>query len=393
MLSLDTVNFSLPTLQPVASRLQTLEISYSRLRGSAVGFLSAGWTALKDLSLRDSWLEDDVLTAVNLPALEAVDIINYEHQGCTLRVDQLCCPQLRFLAFQLDSSQAHASEGSSHFCSLVNLPRLARLVVLLVPHQAIMDLSLPASLEVLTVQGSTGTDSVDLKWVLLEAAKGCRSGGHLRMLTCSDTAPSSHPEGMAWGASSFARYKELGGQLMGLTDLHVYGRATTLLSAISAVASSAPCLTCLKFGIEEELDDLVLPPISSASLKSITGRYRLTGQSVLPPQVALTFLPGCTQLRDARVQFHDSLPKKGTSVKICCHSTSQRCIVPLEDCAEDFDEDTIESGVMLEEVGIQLLPMPASPQDLQAYSILYSCHTNRPKQAPRWGHVVKPGIL
>ena len=381
MLSLDTVSFSLSTLQPVASRLQTLEISHSRLRGSADGFLSAGWTALKDLSLRDSWLEDDVLTAVNLPALEAVEIVNYEHQGGTLRVDQLCCLQLRFLAFQLDSSQAHASEGSGHFCSLVSLPRLARLVVLLVPHQAIMDLSLPASLEVLTVQGSSGTDSVDLKWVLLEAVKGCRSGGHLRSLSCIDTAPSSHPEGMAWGASSVARYKELGGQLMGLTDLHVYGRAPTLLSAISAVASSAPSLACLKFGVEEELDDLVLPPISSASLKSITGRYRLMGYIAPPLPVILTFLPGCTQLRDVRVQFYYSMPRAGACVKIRCHCASQDCIKPLDACAG------------LEEVGVRFLPLPPSSQGVRAYTVIFTCHAAGPEQAVKWGHVVVPGLL
>ena len=62
------------------------------------------------------------------------------------------------------------------------------------------------------------------------------------------------------------------------------GRATTLLSAIGAVACSAPDLTRLEFRVEEEPDDLELPPICSASLKSVTGRYKLTGHRGRPRQ-------------------------------------------------------------------------------------------------------------
>ena len=202
-------------LQAVATRLQSLEILDSRLRGSAHGFLSAGWIALTHLNLCASDMEDDVLTAVNLPAVELLDIIGFGHQGGMLQVDQLSCPQLRMLGCQLDSSLARASEGSRQWFNLLHLNRLADLELKCSSVQATMDLGLPASLQHLAVQDSKDTDDVDLKWVLREVVKGIRSGVNLGSLNCAGTAPSSHPEGMPWGDSSVAHYGELGKQLRG----------------------------------------------------------------------------------------------------------------------------------------------------------------------------------
>ena len=311
-LCLENVVLSLPALQPIAARLQTLSITDSRLRGSADGFLSAGWTALKVVCLHGSWVEDDMLTAVNLPALEDLDIISFEHQGGMLQLDQLRCPQLRGLVFLLDSSHARTGEGGRQRCSFSHLARLEDLVVIRTSYQATMDLGLPTSLEHLTVQDSSGDDVVDLKWVLLEAVKGIRGGAHLCSLTCTEASPSSHPEWMPWGACSLAHYSKLGEQLSGLEFLAVCGRGKPLLSAISAVACSAPSLTRLELYIEEELDDLRLPPICSASLESVTLRFRLTGKIAALPPVMLHFLPDCARLRDVHVGFYSKMPKQGT---------------------------------------------------------------------------------
>ena len=121
------------------------------------------------MSLHGSWVVDDVLATVNLPALKSLDIIAFQHQGGMLQLDQLCCPQLGSLACELESSQARAGEGGKQWCSLLHLPRLADLVLVCHSDQATMDLGLPASLEHLTVQGSFENDIVDLKWVLLQA--------------------------------------------------------------------------------------------------------------------------------------------------------------------------------------------------------------------------------
>ena len=303
-----------------------------------------------------------------------------------LQPGQLCCPQLSSLLFQYyDTSQvAHAGEVGRQCCSLTHLPRLATLQLLWFYCQAtLMDLGLPASLKHLTARATLG---VDLKWMLLEAVQGIRSGAQLQTLMCTDCMPSSHPEGMPWGASSVARYRELGQQLRGLRDLTLYGSAPTLLSAIGAVVGSAPDLTRLEFRVEKELEDYELPPICSASLKSLTGRFQLKSHNVRPPPVILTFLSGCTELRDVHVQFHNSryaahnMPKEGTCVRIRCHCTSQRCIMPLDACAG------------LEEVGVRFLPMPPSSQGVQAHTITFICHTAGPEQALVWDHVVLPGV-
>ena len=376
------VNNSLPALQPVATRLQSLCMSRTLLEGSAEGFLGASWSALESLSVETCWVDDN-LTALTLPALESLDISEFGvGDGDMLQPGQLCCPQLSCLAIDiLDNSQDPKpdSAGSrTQWGGLLHLPRLANLVLTYLYQHTPMDLGLPASLEVLTVRLTDSFEGVDLKWLLLEAG---RNGAQLRSLTCPTASASSHPEGMPWGASSVAHYREFAERLTGLTDLSVDGNATSLLSAIGAVASAAPSLTCLEFGVREGLTGFELPPICSASLKSISGRYYLPGNRVPPPQVVLQFLPGCTQLRYVHVHFGDhSLPMEGTSVIIRCHCTSERCIMPLDACAG------------LAGVGVRFLPMPLTSQGVQAYTVTFTCRAPGPGQALKWGHVVMPGI-
>ena len=371
------VSVSLTALQPVATRLHRLEVSDSRLGGSADGFLSTGWTALTSLSLHGSRFKDHMLAVVDLPALEVLDMASSKHHGGALQPEQLCCPQLRSLVFQL------ASSGQG--CSLLNLARLATLVVLCRSRQVPTDLGLPASLRRLTVQRSTERDVLDLKWVLLGAVEGINSGAQLRSLTCTNTIPCSYPNAWPWGASSIAHYRGLGAQLSGIKDLSVSGGTTTLLSAVSAIACGAPSLTSLRFTVRGQ-SCLELPAICSASLKCITGRFHLVGHSVPPTPVILTFLPGCTWLRSVRVQL-SSTPKAGTSVRIRCQCSSQECIVPLE------EYNRLISGAPQSEVGVHLLPMPRYAQGVQAYTALYACHVAGPEQVLKWSHAVMPGVF
>ena len=384
-LSLDNVSLSLPALQPVATRLQSLDILDSFLRGSAAGFLSVGWTALTSLSIKGSWVKSDALTALNLPALESLAIVSFafgeNFSYPLLQPNQLCCPQLRSLVYDFESTQ---EEDGRRCCSLLHLPRLATLVMICDEEEAArMDVALPASLEHLTVQaaslGGASQWHVPLKWVLLEAVKCIGNGAQLRALTCANSAPSPHPEGTPWGASSVAHYRELAEHLRGLKDLRLsmYGNAETMLSATSVMASSAPDLTRLEFEFENQLDYFELPPICSASLKSVTGRYSNT---VPPRPVVLGFLPGCTQLRDVHVHFYHDPPREGTSVKIRCYCISERCIMPLDACAG------------LAEVGVRFLPMPLTSQGVQVYTVTFTCRAPGPGQALKWGHVVEAGI-
>ena len=320
---------------------------------------------------------------MNLPALESLHFVQFDLGGTQLEMlqpDKLFCPQLSSLSFEFyhTSQEALAGDIGSPRCSLAHLPRLATLELSCFDRQApVSDLRLPASLKHLTVWD---TDGVDLQWLLLEAVKGIGSGAQLRSLTCTNSTPSSHPAWTPWGASSVARYRELAEQLRGLQDLTLHGSATTLLSAIGAVAGSAPDLTRLEFGVDKELDDLEIPPICSASLKSVTARYS-AGNRVPPPPVILSFLPACTKLRDVRVGFCTdgavAGPGEGTSIKIRCHCTSRRCIMPLDACAG------------LDDVGVRVLPLPPSSQGVQAYTVTFTCHA----AGPKWGHVVRRGFL
>ena len=185
-LTLRGVAVSLPALQPVATQLHELHIYRSCLQGSADGFLTKGWTVLTSLSLVHSWVEAASLTApLNLPALEAMNVIFFSHLGGVLQLDQLTgsCPQLRKLRVQPRSDSAQGGEGRGSCCSLQKLGRLADLFVSIgvKPTHGSLDLDLPASLTQFEVMGAEGDDwSVDFFWALSEAVKCIRGGALLR---------------------------------------------------------------------------------------------------------------------------------------------------------------------------------------------------------------------
>ena len=392
-LSLINVSFPLPALQPVATRLQSLDIFASRLGGSADGFLSMVWTALTALCLDGSRVTDGVLSAVNLPVLKDLRLAGFQHQGGVLQPVQLCCPQLCSLAFELDRMPQKPSTGSRQCCSLLNLARLTTLFITRYSHQAIMGLGLPSSLTRLTVQD--WSEVADIEWVLLQAAKCIRGGPQLRSLifdniSSSPQDVSPHPEVVPWGASSNAHCRQLGQQLSGLEDLYVgYGNGPTVLSALGAVACTAPSLTRLQFSTHGP-NGMALPPICSASLKSIR-LYMQTSLKVPPLPITLTFLPGCIQLRDVYVQFLNT-PKEGAYVKVCCHCISERCIMPFLGRAELTNEAHMNTCADLQNAR-QFLPTAAAPQCVQPYTVLFTCQSGGPEEASQWGHVVMASVL
>lgn len=99
----------------------------------------------------------------------------------------------------------------------------------------------------------------------------------------------------------------------------------------------------------------------------------------------LTFLPGCTRLQKVlvRVEFVEA-PMEGTAVKIRCHSASPTQIVPL---------GVHENVGRFSTMGVRILPAPSSPQGVQGYTVLSSCHAAGPEQPLMWGHVVMRGVL
>ena len=102
-LSLWNLEFPLPALQPIATRLQALGLSACRLQGSADGFLIEGWTALTSLSLHDStYAYDEMCSALQLPALEVASICEFSHALGLLQLSQLSgsCLQISRLKFE-----------------------------------------------------------------------------------------------------------------------------------------------------------------------------------------------------------------------------------------------------------------------------------------------------
>ena len=390
-LTLHNVDVSLPALQPVATRLRELHMVESCLQGSADGFLTKGWTALTSMSLTHSWVEVASLTApLNLPALEETNIIGFRHQGRALQLDQLTgsCPQLRKLRVMLGNEIAQGREGRGPCCSLQKLGRLADLYLWIRQKSlyASLDLDLPASLTRFEVSGTEGDDwTADFFWVLSEAAKCIRRGAQLRRVTCSYAEACMQPA--QWGASLVEQYGRLGGQLSRLRELEVWGGTERLLSALGAVISSAPHLTCVEITITERLPRMELPPICSASLESIIVAVDVEPTDAAPPpQVAplvLTFLPGCTRLQQVLVRLSKVYLTKYTMAKIRCHSASPTRIKPLlfDEAASQFTTPT---------VGVQVLPGPPSPQ---GYTVLHECPAAGPQQPFKWSHVVVPGFL
>ena len=402
-LTLDSVVVSLPALQPAATRLQGLELLYSRLQGSADSFLTNGWTALTSLALTHIRMDNATLTAaLELPALEHVCLGWVTgHRGRELLVDQLTggsCPQVSRLEFQLREDLTQASEaGRQQSYRLGNLTRLAELHVSDWSHQAHvdLDLDLPPSLTQLKFSGLKGGGSraVDFFWALREAARCAGRGAHLHRLICECAEAYLQPA--QWGASLDEQHRRLGGQLGSLRKLEVEVRGTQeqLLSAVGAVASAAPSLVRLKIIVADPVPCVEVSPICSASLESIRVQLNFSNRPELPPpQVLLAFLPGCTRLREVVVRCGRAV--EGAAVKIRCHGFSRRCIVPVDAYAGYYNvmpERLYASAV--DDVEVKFLDMPPSEQGVQACTVLYGCHAAGPEQLPMWGHAVMPGIL
>ena len=391
-ISMSGVSISLPALQPVATRLQELHLRISRLQGSADGFLTQGWTALTSLCLTHCHVRDQLLPALKLSALKDLDIHGFAHRGGVLRPKQdLCCPQLSCLTFYLDSSFRH------YGCSFSSLSQLSRLRVIDCFRQASpasMELGLPASLTHLTIgaqhRNGLDADDLDLTWVAAEAAKCVGRGAQLHTLVCKFAQPCLQPVAL-WGATLAEQHTRLGGQLSSLKELEVRGSGEPLLQAVGALAGAVPSLTRLVFELRTPLrHTMELPPICSASLESVTVELSLWGSEDL----VLTFLPGCARLREVLVRYGYTPPAKGTTVKICCHCSSQDFVWPLCVFAESAKPWTVPSDTWadVKGVGIEWLPLP--PSRVQGCRVLFESHgfNYLSEQQPMWGHFVMPGV-
>ena len=396
-LNLIRVAVSLPALQPVATRLRELNLDGSCLQGSANGFLTRGWTALTTLSLEHARMETATMTAaLSLPALEEMDMNGFRHQGGELQLDQLIdgCPHVRGFSFQLEDCVMQGSSGP--YCSLLGLGRLTDLSVwtLLDPHHETLDLDLPAGLTRLSFDASRSEGELDFFWALNEAARCIGRGARLRKLVCTDTEADRQPA--QWRLSLEEQYRRLGGRLTSLHELEVVGDAGVLLAALGAVVSAAPSLTCARLTINatEPLPRLELPPICSASLKSITVGVDMLSEGGPPlPPLVLTFLPGCTRLREVVVRIGEYAPTSGTAVKIRCHACSSACIAPMDVKASGDSARIHDFDGPFSEMGVRLLPGPPSPQGVQSHTVIYACHAAGPQQPLVWSHAVMPGFL
>ena len=376
-LTLQGVVFCLPALQAVATRLRELNVFNSRLQGSSDGFLTRGWTNLTMLSLRCAWVMTATMTAaLELPALEEIDIRAFQHQGGVLTGS---CPNIRGLGFRQDGALARGREGGGLCCSLLNLGQLASLVMEIEkePLQSNMDLNLRPSLTRLEFGGYSGSGgkSVDFFWALREAVKCVGRGAQLHTLSCRYAEAYLQPA--QWGADLDEQHRRLGGQLSSLRELEVWGAQKQLLSVVGAVASAAPSLVSLKILMISPLSRVEVSSIRSASLESITVKWDLQCPKLPPPQVLLTLLPGCTRLRTVLVHFIGR-PVEGAAIKIRCHCRSRRCIVPMG----------FHNGV-----NIRFLHMQNSEQGVQESTVLSSYDAAVPGQPLVWGHAVMPGIL
>ena len=240
--------------------------------------------------------------------------------------------------------------------------------------------------------------SADFFWALSEAVKCISRGAQLRRVTCNYVEASMQPA--QWGASLVEQYGRLGGQLSCLRELEVWGGTERLLSALGAVISSAPHLTCVKITITKWLPRMELPPICSASLESITVTVdeEREEDEALPQHVAplvLTFLSGCTRLQQVLVRLLSEDITDGTTAKvrcqICCHSDSPAAIVPMDVHARAAEYKHVHGYAnCFSEVGVQLLPGPPPSQGVK-YTVLYISNPATPQQPFEWSHAVVPG--
>ena len=206
-------------------------------------------------------------------------------------------------------------------------------------------------------------------------------------------------QGAQWGASLDEQYRRLGGQLSSLKELVVTSDNDTLLGPLGAMVSSAPNLACLRFSIREWLPSMEISLMSSASLECVMVHFEsVPSDAVSPMTLILSFLPGCTQLREVSVRPMGK-PPEGTAVKIRCYCGSPRCIMPVDVHARQAEAARLPEPAELlyanplNEVGAQFLPMPCTPQGVQAYTVVYVYHAAGPEQPPKWGHAVVPGYV
>ena len=112
------------------------------------------------------------------------------------------------------------------------------------------------------------------------------------------------PAACALGAQPGRAAQAAGGHLGSLRELEVWGAQEQLLSAVGAVATAAPSLVRLEIVLTCPLPCVEVSPICSASLESIRVGWQIDRRlEPPPPQVLLTFLPGCTRLQDVVVHF------------------------------------------------------------------------------------------
>ena len=352
------------------------------LQGSADGFLTTGWTALTSLSLHSLTAADDKMcSALQLPALEIASIWGFTHGDEVLQLNQLSgsCPQVSQLG--LMCSLAQPSEASKQQSGLLNMSRLADLHIWDTSLCTDLDLNLdlPASLTRLVLEGNhyDGHNTLDFFWVLLQAVKCIGRGAQLHTLVSRTTETLLQPA--QWGATLVEQYRQLGAQLHGLKELEVVrGEGDPLLSALSAVASSAPSLTRLVIGN----DCKELPPICSGSLEYIMFKYNGPGPLASPTPVTLTLLPGCIRLQKVLVRLV-GMVSEGSMIRIRCFCPNPTCIAPLHLGAGPNSTWSYEAG-------IQFLPVAPSTQALQGHTVLFASHAAGPKQPLEWGHVVCP---
>ena len=208
--------------------------------------------------------------------------------------------------------------------------------------------------------------------MLVQAVKCIGRGAQLHALVSRTTETSL--QAAEWGATLVQQYKRLGAQLHGLKELEVRGDGEALVSALSAVASSAPSLTRLK--IDTKCSEL--PPICSGSLESIVLAYYGIEPMASPSPIILTLLPGCLRLQEVLVRYFYA-PRESSVVSIRCYCSSPSCIVPLH----------VGAG-LAHELGVQFLPVAPSTEVMRDYTVVFACHAAGPKQPLKWGHVVCP---
>ena len=244
--------------------------------------------------------------ALELPALEEIDIRGFKHQGGVLHLDQLTgsCPNIKGISFQLGSELAQGREGGRPCCDLLDLGQLASLVMQIEEESFHANLSfdLPASLTHFEVQGANvSRRTVDFFWWLSEAVKCIRRGAQLRKMTCRYAEAYLQPA--QWGAQPGGAVQTAGKpaqQPAGAGDLGRPGAAAQR-SGRSRKLSAQPSQPCdCHNAVPRGGLAYAAAPASKASGWS---GNPCTAPSCRLCRVLLTLLAGCTRLREVVVHI------------------------------------------------------------------------------------------